>query len=116
MAGINCQDPQFSHEMHYPGEVRHNMNHGGTQRPGQDERAHHHTIAKDRLIEHTMRTERNDHLGGSVNVVFAPGIIGNSKHKIDFPNPVSHVGKNPAKHVAKQPHKARPKGEHKGGL
>ena len=106
----DCQEPQFADEMHYPGEHRRNMNAGGEQMPGRDERAHHNTWHKDRLIEHTMRTERNDYAGSSVDVVYAKGIIGNSTHSMNFKFP---EGENPKKVVAKQPSKDYPSGMHK---
>lgn len=110
MAGIYCQDPQFSHEMHYPGEMRVNMNKGGDRRPATSARAHHHTELKDKIIEQTTRTEVHDKLALNSNVVFEPGIIGNSKHRVDLP------AKSHDKTVKPQPKKARPKGEHMGGL
>jgi hypothetical protein len=109
----DCQEPQFRTEMHYKTEMRVNMNQGGTQMPGRDERSHHNTWHKDRLIEETMRTERNDYVGGSVDVVYAKGIIGNSTHSMNFKFP---EGKNPKKNVERQPRKDKPSGEHKGGL
>jgi hypothetical protein len=106
----DCQAPQFASEMHYPGEHRMNMNKGSMEMPGQQERAHHGTFHKDRLIEETMRTERNDYAGSSVDVVYAKGIIGNSTHSMNFKFP---EGENPKKRVSRQPSKDYPSGEHK---
>ncbi|HWY35551.1 MAG TPA: hypothetical protein VNX68_12970 [Nitrosopumilaceae archaeon] len=110
----DCQKPQFSFEMHYPGEHVSGMNHGSMTRPATAARAHHHTHAKDRLIEHTMRTERHTVAAPGVNVVEAPGIIGNNgKHSMNFKFP---VGTDVKKIVGKEPRKASGRGEFKGGL
>src|SRR6266699_2816163 len=85
---------------------------GSSVKPGTGARIHQSTHAKDRLIEHTMRTEFNDYVGSSVNPREAKGVIGDSNHKLNFKFP---EGKNPRKEVPAQPRKAYPKGEHKGG-
>ena len=108
----DCQEPQFASDMHYTSEFAVNMNKGSSVMPGTGARMHQSTHAKDRLIEHTMRTEFNDYVGSSVNPREAKGVIGDSNHKLNFKFP---EGKNPRKEVPAQPRKAYPKGEHKGG-
>ena len=115
MAKEDCHKPQFAHEMHYGSEMHINMNDGKgySSGPGTHARSHQHTIAKDRLIEHTMRTEMHDIAAPGVDTHMAKGIIGNANHKMNWNFP---VGKDPKKVVSRQPIKASPKGTFKGGL
>jgi hypothetical protein len=109
--GKNCNDPQFSHEMHYKSEMRVNMNHGGSERPAEYARAHHTEPGKHRIT--SAKTERHSDSQRSADVEFAPGIIGNSNHKLNLS---LGNGRDPRKAADRSPKKSSPKGTYKGGL
>src|SRR5947207_6366655 len=77
--------------MHYTSEFAVNMNKGSSVMPGTGARMHESTHVKDRLIEHTMRTEFNDYVGSSVNPREAKGVIGDSNHKLNFKFPEGNL-------------------------